>query len=231
MPRTQELELVALARAGDAQAWEALWKSLTPFVHKYLNRYAGGFAAGNHAEDLVSECRVAFAEAVNEFDPARGTRLSTLVLLYLRRRVLKYIDVRIMRHAKDALSFNATTVRDASGEKTNQYATLDLTKERGRSSPSNIRIHAVVDPGWAASVADSLEHPNWGEPALRERLEEIGSRVLSPTAWALVWARYGEGVPVEELARTKYYRPVPVLRVRKDLARALARLKRAIVNE
>ena len=223
MPRTQELELVALARAGDAQAWEALWKSLTPFVHKYLNRYAGGFAAGNHGEDLTSECRVAFAEAINEFDPARGTRLSTLVLLYLRRRVLKYIDVRIMRHAKDTVAIAAK-----GGSLHGGHASQDVVRVQPNSRSGTA---LVVDPGWEASVTDSLEHPNWAEPGLKARLEEIGSRVLSPTAWALVWARYGNGTPVEELARTKYYRPVPVLRVRKDLARALARLKRAIVNE
>lgn len=227
MPRTQELELVTLARAGNAQAWEALWKSLTPFVHKYLNRYAGGFAAGNHAEDLVSECRVAFAEAVNEFDPARGTRLSTLVLLYLRRRVLKYIDVRIMRHAKDSVTLGLTARPDSAGGTARAASSIEITRSDYQSSG----VRAVVAPDWEASVVDSLEHPDWGSPGLRERLEEIGSRVLSPTAWTLVWARYGEGIPVEELARTKYYRPVPVLRVRKDLARALARLKRAIVNE
>lgn len=228
MPRTQELELVALARAGDAQAWEALWKSLTPFVHKYLNRYAGGFASGNHSEDLISECRVAFAESINKFDPARGTRLSTLVLLYLRRRVLKYIDVRIMRHAKDTVAIGTT--RSQGGRSNTGPLSTEFMCEHDGSGGGGGAVLAV-DPGWEASVTNSLEHPSWAEPGLKARLEEIGSRVLSPAAWALVWARYGEGVPVEELARTKYYRPVPVLRVRKDLARALARLKRAIVNE
>lgn len=224
MPRTEELELVERARNGDADAWKALWVSLTPFVHKYLKRFAGGFATGNHAEDLLSECRVAFAESVNEFDPARGTRLSTLVLLYLRRRVLKYIDVRIMRHAKDTIALSTT--RSAGGSHDNPP--YEIT----RSNYARTTAHAaiVVDPGWEASVVDSLEHPDWGSPALRSRLEAAAERVLSPSAWKLVWARFGEGTPVEDLAKTAYYRPVPVLRVRKDLARALTRLRKEIVN-
>ena len=79
--RTDPLrELVLEAQEGDSSAVAALWTEVEKFVRWQARRRfrAVGSMGGCEVDDLVQEGFIAFAQAINDYDPARGNFLTLL---------------------------------------------------------------------------------------------------------------------------------------------------------
>ena len=69
----RELELIRLAQAGDNGAQAALLEQFQPMLHKLAKKVRHS----TDEEDMLQNAAIAFLEAVQKFDPARGARLMT----------------------------------------------------------------------------------------------------------------------------------------------------------
>lgn len=73
--REEEHDLALKAKSGDREARDALIRSLLPFVVTFAKRYCRRHDLP--LEDAVQAGNLGLMRAVDQFDPHRGTRLST----------------------------------------------------------------------------------------------------------------------------------------------------------
>jgi RNA polymerase sigma factor (sigma-70 family) len=81
----EERDLIARAQAGDREAETRLVVGHLRAAYRVVNRYARETSVPR--EDLEQEAALGLLLAVRRFDPARGTRLVTYALCWVRRRV------------------------------------------------------------------------------------------------------------------------------------------------
>ncbi len=77
--------LVEKARSGDQEALEKLYARYTLFVAVLTRRLLKGFHCDAVVEDVYSEAKLAFAEALQRFEADRGNFTSFLRLIVVRR--------------------------------------------------------------------------------------------------------------------------------------------------
>ncbi|HPH96557.1 MAG TPA: FliA/WhiG family RNA polymerase sigma factor [Anaerolineaceae bacterium] len=87
-----EAELIDqyLATRDPALREEIILRSI-PLVHFVLGRLGVNSSRGSDYDDLVSQGLLGLIEAVNLYNPAYGTRLSTYATLKIRSKVLDYL--------------------------------------------------------------------------------------------------------------------------------------------
>jgi RNA polymerase sigma factor (sigma-70 family) len=85
MSAEEELRLVALARAGDREAESRLLVDHLLPAYAMVNRYR--YHSAVPKEDLEQEAAVAILTAIRRFDPARGVRLVSYAMWWVRVRV------------------------------------------------------------------------------------------------------------------------------------------------
>lgn len=80
----EEIDLAYRIAAGDRDARDRMILANIPLVVRLAKSYQG---RGIDLEDLISTGYLGLIRAVDEFDPARGTRLSTIAVLWIRKRI------------------------------------------------------------------------------------------------------------------------------------------------
>jgi len=88
LTREEEAELVAAVAAGDESAKQDLVAANLRFVVKIAHEYRGyKIPIG----DLVQEGNIGLVQAVNKYDPAKGCRLISYAVFWIRSAIQEYI--------------------------------------------------------------------------------------------------------------------------------------------
>jgi len=89
--REQERILVARMQAGDGVAREALIESSIPWTIQIARSYSDSMIL---ADDFVGAALLGLCEAVDRFNPAFGTRLTTYAYFRVRKRIRELFPLR-----------------------------------------------------------------------------------------------------------------------------------------
>ena len=87
---SQPLELLAQAKAGDAQARNDLIESFKPFILRTAARFCSRRLDWQNDEEL-SVSLMAFNEAIDAFNPDQGAAFSSYAYLVINRRLTDYM--------------------------------------------------------------------------------------------------------------------------------------------
>lgn len=93
LTKEQELDLVARAKQGDAEAVSALMLQYTPLIKRKVAGYR--FLDALDHEDLMSQCYIYLAEAIHKFDMSRDNKFGSFLvpqLLQLTRYIVENGD-------------------------------------------------------------------------------------------------------------------------------------------
>lgn len=93
LTKEQELNLVAKAKQGDAEAISALMLQYTPLIKRKVAGYR--FLDALDHEDLMSQCYIYLAEAINKFDLTKDNKFGSFLvpqLLQLTRYIIEQGD-------------------------------------------------------------------------------------------------------------------------------------------
>lgn len=90
LSRQREGELLVMVQSPDTReaALVELLEWFDPLLRRIVWRLTSGGWSADFVEEMRSEVRLAFLNAVQQFDTKRKTRLSTLVMLLARRHVV-----------------------------------------------------------------------------------------------------------------------------------------------
>jgi RNA polymerase sigma factor (sigma-70 family) len=110
MSESVERELVARWAAGAEHCHERLARAQLTYVRHWARKYADRHPAVD-VDDLASEGALGLAEAMRRFDPARGMRLATFTLPYIRGRQMALCR-RVARDARVLASGHMLDVAD-----------------------------------------------------------------------------------------------------------------------
>ena len=95
--------LLALARAGDAAAREALIRRYAPFAMRVASGVTGGYVEMGR-DDEASVALMAFNEAIDSYDPSRGASFLGFVQAVVRRRLIDHYRKNRSRQREVSLS-------------------------------------------------------------------------------------------------------------------------------
>lgn len=176
----EERDLVAAAHKGNARARERLIASHIPCALSYARRYRGMGAY----EDICQEAMIGLVMAADRFNPERGVRFSTYVLLWVRASVLEFIfhNVSLVRRSKTKESRRGFWADLRSGV---AFSDTSIHAPDGSDREDRLKSAAgahVPDP--EEQFADVQEKAYW-EASLVVRLA-----TLAPRERAIVKARW-----------------------------------------
>lgn len=84
-----EVKSIVLAKT-DSQTREKVVEQFTPLVHRMIRDYALSHKNSDY-EDLVIEGQMGILEAIDDFDPAKGSHFMTYVFYKIRNRLSKFL--------------------------------------------------------------------------------------------------------------------------------------------
>jgi RNA polymerase primary sigma factor len=84
LSREEEVELATRAQAGDQEALDQLIVSNLRYVVSVARRYRG---YGLGLADLMNEGNIGLIQAIQRFDPARGVKLITYAVWWIRQAI------------------------------------------------------------------------------------------------------------------------------------------------
>lgn len=101
----QEVELAARIQAGDAAAREQMIRANLRFVIKVARDYEH---LGMPLLDLINEGNIGLMKAVERFDPAKGGKLSTYAVLWIKQQIRRALasqgkTIRLPIHVADKI--------------------------------------------------------------------------------------------------------------------------------
>ena len=159
--KADDLYLIALAKAGDATAYDRIVRRYYGFVRLKASSY---FLVGGDADDLIQEGLVGLYKAIRDFRPDRESSFRNFAELCITRNIISEIK-RSTRNKHSPLnqyvSFSATPAHGYDGE-----PTLD---ELLPGSPVHDPANQVASAEELRSLVDCLS----------TTLSELESRVLA----------------------------------------------------
>ena len=88
----QECVEIELAKQGDMDACNAIVCRYQLYLIQLAHRFSGRFMASSCAADILSCANQGLMEAIRSFKPQRKARFYTWVFVWVRRRVLEWIE-------------------------------------------------------------------------------------------------------------------------------------------
>ena len=239
---------------GDRAAAERLLTSYLRLVAKIARRYRG---YGLPLSDLISEGTLGLMQAMDKFDPAKGSRLSTYAVWWIRASIKDYIlrswsMVRLGRtNGQKKLFFGLRSLKRSlekthlSNLETEDIQTIAqhfhvrpqevIDMEQRLAAPDaslNITFNAETDLEWQDSLED--ERANQEEDLLekdeldkRRALLAQGLRCLSPREYEFLYSRRLSETP-RTLAEISEDYGLSRERIRQIEAHAFAKLQHAV---
>ena len=230
MSRTEEL--IALARAGDRQATEAIITENAGLIWSIARRYTG---RGTELEDLYQIGCVGFLKAVEGFDLSFGTQFSTYAVPKISGEIRRFLRddgaVKVSRGLKE----QAAAIKTARNHLTNALGREPSIQEISRQTGLKPEEIALAETATAATESIQNESSDTGfsledvltDTESEERMvEKIAlSQALQkiPEREALVIKlRYFHGLTQQRVAKILEVSQVQVSRIEK---KALLHLK------
>lgn len=97
-------ELCALAKGGDTEVRNRLLETNLSFVRQQANKVYGQSGSGRlDVDDLIQEGCFGLMEAINRFDPERGTKFLTYAVWWIRKFMQEAVNIVA---ASDAVSLD-----------------------------------------------------------------------------------------------------------------------------
>jgi RNA polymerase primary sigma factor len=242
-------ELEAVVRRGE-QARLRMIRSNLRLVISVAKRYAG---RGMPFEDLVQEGNVGLIEAVERYDPRRGTRFSTYAVWWIKQTVSRSIEtlariVRLPVHVSADL-YHLRRVSDELASRLQRRPTRQEVAEQMGISLRKVRrllqwqhkvmsLNAPVGDQEDSELADFVQDEDvplieetFAHRQLRESVHDVMDAQLSQREQRVLSLRFGlDDGQARTLEQVAEVFGVTRERVRQIEARALRRLRRASVR-
>ena len=141
----QELELAEKIKKGDAEARERMINSnlrlVVAIAHDYVN-------LGLPLLDLISEGNVGLTKAVERFDPAKGAKLSTYAIWWVKQSIRRALanqskTIRLPVHLVDKIAKVRRVSRQMSNELGREATDDELGEEIGIASEKVARLKSL----------------------------------------------------------------------------------------
>ena len=141
----QEIELAGKIKKGDAEARERMINSnlrlVVAIAHEYTN-------LGLPLLDLISEGNIGLTKAVERFDPAKGAKLSTYAMWWIKQSIKRALadqskTVRLPVHLGDKISKVRRVALQMSDELGREPTDYELGEELGIASEKVARLTSV----------------------------------------------------------------------------------------
>jgi RNA polymerase primary sigma factor len=141
----QEIELAAKIKKGDAEARERMINSNLRLVVTVARDYIN---LGLPILDLISEGNIGLTKAVERFDPAKGAKLSTYAMWWIKQSVKRALandskTIRLPVHLGDKLAKMRWVVLQMSYELGREPTDDELAEELGIASEKVARLKAL----------------------------------------------------------------------------------------
>jgi RNA polymerase sigma-B factor len=240
---TDEIRLWQLKARGDADARELLVERYVRLAQMLARRY---MRTSEPLEDLEQVAMLGLVNAVDRFDPARGTSFSTFAVPTILGELKRHFRdrtwmLRVPRDVRDASTVVERTVKALSGDLGRSPSTVEVADAAGMS------VEQVVEAREAALAyrCESLDRPvqdaaEDGTLTLGDRLgayddglrdaergvllEQLASVALSHRDWEVVRLRIEEDLLQREIAERVGVSQMQVSRILRD---AVSRLQLA----
>jgi RNA polymerase primary sigma factor len=140
-----EIELAGKIKKGDAEARERMINSnlrlVVAIAHEYTN-------LGLPLLDLISEGNIGLTKAVERFDPAKGAKLSTYAMWWIKQSIKRALadqskTVRLPVHLGDKIAKIRRVASQMSDELGREPTDDELGKELGIASEKVARLTSV----------------------------------------------------------------------------------------
>jgi RNA polymerase primary sigma factor len=182
LTRREEIELGRRVRAGDRLARRTLIEKNLRLVVSVAVRYRG---SGVPLDDLIQEGNVGLIEAVERFDPERGTRFASYAVWRIRKAVQKAAadqsrPIRVPRYAKDRLGALLRTRAELRAELGREPGEEESASKLGWTAAEvRASLRAAVD-AWSLDQPYGLadDAPAFAEFLADERAPEIPDTVV-----------------------------------------------------
>ena len=185
MEETRKNQVDALAEAAktDPEIMPALWEAVERFIKlQAKKRYTliGGNFGGCEVEDLVQSGYIALVDAVEDYEPGRGSFITILGL-----------------HLKTAFA-EAAGIRSAKRDALLYAESLDVALNKNDEEPDAERIVFLPDPAAEAAFQDAEDRVFTEElnKALRRAID-----ALSPRKREIIKQKYLDGLRTEQIAK------------------------------
>lgn len=87
-------ELCALAKGGETEARNRLLETNLSFIRQQANKIYGQSGSGRlDVDDLIQEGCLGLMEAINRFDPERGTKFLTYAVWWIRKFMQEAVNI------------------------------------------------------------------------------------------------------------------------------------------
>jgi RNA polymerase primary sigma factor len=242
----ERLELEHLVDRGD-EARRRMIRCNLRLVISTAKQYSG---SGLPFDDLIQEGNVGLIEAVERFDPTRGTRFSTYAVWWIKQAIQRAVTnkgrtVRLPAHVADQLRVMRRASRSLESRLSREPTVRELAKQMGiraravrrlqRWQRRVLSLNMPVGEEGDSELADFVEDrqaPSLEEllhdQQLRDQVRELVAARLSPREQRVLGLRFGlsgdERQTLEEIAEKM---GVTRERIRQIERRALRRLRHA----
>jgi RNA polymerase primary sigma factor len=141
----QEIELAAKIRKGDAAARERMINSNLRLVVTIAHDYAN---LGLPLLDLISEGNIGLTKAIERFDPAKGAKLSTYAMWWIKQSIKRALanqskTIRLPVHLVDKVAKVRRVSLQMSDELGREPTDQELGDELGISDEKVARLRSV----------------------------------------------------------------------------------------
>jgi len=236
-------------RCGD-QARQRMIRCNLRLVISVAKHYAG---RGLPFEDLVQEGNMGLIEAVERYDPRRGTRFSTYAVWWIRQAVSRSIEnqsrtVRLPVHVSTQLHHLRRASSKLASRLERQPTRQEMADQMGiplrrirrllQWQHKIVSLNTPVGDQQDSELADLIQDEDvplieetLAHRQMRERVRDMVNAQLSPREQQVLHMRFGlDGSQVHTLAQVAERAGVTRERVRQIETRALRRLRRASVQ-
>jgi RNA polymerase primary sigma factor len=162
----QEIELAAKIKRGDAKAREQMINANLRFVVTIARDYAN---LGLPLLDLISEGNVGLTKAVERFDPAKGAKLSTYAMWWIKQSIKRALandskTIRLPVHLGDKLAKMRRVAMQMSDELGRDPTDDELADELGIASEKVGRLKNVgIRPASLDAVIGEDDSTSFGD--------------------------------------------------------------------
>jgi RNA polymerase primary sigma factor len=141
----QEIELAAKIKKGDAKARERMITSNLRLVVTIAHDYAN---LGLPLLDLISEGNIGLTKAVERFDPAKGAKLSTYAMWWIKQSIKRALanqskTIRLPVHLVDKIAKARRVLLQMSDELGREPTDEELGEEIGIASEKVARLKSL----------------------------------------------------------------------------------------